>query len=770
MINKIIRIKNIGLLFDAVPEAPVKLEKNTIIYAENGRGKSTLTSVFRACSLNESKRVKAQKTIDSSDEPVIELLKDDGDKKQSILFSGTSWNASVPEMIVFDSEFVDQNVYSGFEVGSGQKKSLLEFALGDDAVAIKNKIIELNEKIREETKKRRDAEKKLTGFLGKLSIENFVVLAPIKKLEEKIKSAEKKLANAKRSVQIQKQPKPISIKNIEFKFDSLILLLQKEMKTLEDNAEAIVQEHLQKHSSEKTEDWLSQGQSVYEQDCPFCGQQVDDVKLIQAYQSYFSDEYNNLKKDIKRQTAEIKRVFGESSLLNTKNTIKTNKTHTESWKEHILISDIEFDIRGCETQISSIQNELLYLTNEKQNKPLDSIGTEGDFKKTEKNLDVLNQKINNYNKQVQDILEKIEVYINKIKGENVKELTDDLEILETIQKRQNPTVVSIVNSYQNAISRKKELQQEKELVRDELDSLMEKTLEKYQKRVNRLIASFHAKFAIEKMKADYRSGGNPRSNYGLVIRGNSIKLGKRDDKLTTQSFANALSEADKRTLAFSFFVARLEQDRNLDKRIIILDDPVSSLDINRRRETIRTIVKLADSCQQLIVFSHDAYFVRDLRDKLIDKHSDSAIPKIHEIHQGEKGYSVFDTCDIDNICASTYYYHYQIVSDYANAKSSDTREVAKAIRPLLEGYLHRRFPNRISRGQTFGKTLRDIKDAESPDILSYLHPVLKELNELNDYASDFHHDTNLDADNTPINKTELQSFSERALKLLHQSG
>jgi hypothetical protein len=44
----------------------------------------------------------------------------------------------LPDIVVFDSEFVEHNVYSGFEVRSEQRQALLEFALGDQTGAFLN--------------------------------------------------------------------------------------------------------------------------------------------------------------------------------------------------------------------------------------------------------------------------------------------------------------------------------------------------------------------------------------------------------------------------------------------------------------------------------------------------------------------------------------------------------------------------------------------------------------------------------------------------------
>ena len=69
----------------------------------------------------------------------------------------------MPQIVVFDAEFVEHNVYSGQGVRPEQRRALLEFALGDQAVKLQKKIGDLTKKISEETTKRGDAEKRIAS-------------------------------------------------------------------------------------------------------------------------------------------------------------------------------------------------------------------------------------------------------------------------------------------------------------------------------------------------------------------------------------------------------------------------------------------------------------------------------------------------------------------------------------------------------------------------------------------------------------------------------
>jgi wobble nucleotide-excising tRNase len=173
----------------------------------------------------------------------------------------------------------------------------------------------------------------------------------------------------------------------------------------------------------------------------------------------------------------------------------------------------------------------------------------------------------------------------------------------------------------------------------------------------------------------------------------------------------------------------------------------------------------------LLVLSHDPYFVRELRERLANRKPAPIVPSIISIKRVQHGYSAFAPCDIDDVCSSDYYRHHRLVADFVDGKSkTNTRDVAKAIRPLLEGYYHRRFPGRIPRRLLFGQIIALAAKAPAGDPLAYLQPLLKELGEVNDYAGQFHHDTNPDDETVPVADGELLGFAKRALRLIYQNG
>jgi wobble nucleotide-excising tRNase len=276
------------------------------------------------------------------------------------------------------------------------------------------------------------------------------------------------------------------------------------------------------------------------------------------------------------------------------------------------------------------------------------------------------------------------------------------------------------------------------------------------------LRKFSASFSIEKLDVNFR-GAAPRSEYGLHLRGKSIPL-----EGGPPSFSTALSEGDKRTLAFAFFVASTLADPKIADRTIIIDDPMCSLDLNRKQHTKSVLKQILTAAEQLIVLAHDAYFIRDLRDAFTTKDGQSSVA-VFQLAHTHGGYSNFSTFDVDKECESPYYRHHRLLLDFTQGIEQEQAHVSKSIRPLLEGYLHRRFPGLVPRDLMFGQVVAFIKDAPESNPVSFAQPLVDELQEINDYAGQFHHDTNPgNADTVHIVSSELKQYAERALAVVHK--
>lgn len=157
----------------------------------------------------------------------------------------------------------------------------------------------------------------------------------------------------------------------------------------------------------------------------------------------------------------------------------------------------------------------------------------------------------------------------------------------------------------------------KDAKQKELEKYTANIFGKYQKRINELLGTLGADFSITGLtgKTDERANES-YSDFGFLILKKKVPLKVRQDD--APCFKNTLSEGDKSTLAFAFFIASLETMPDLSNQVVILDDPLSSLDETRREATARVLLGLSPLLNQLCVFTHKKDFLGMVYDKIPD--------------------------------------------------------------------------------------------------------------------------------------------------------
>jgi wobble nucleotide-excising tRNase len=149
-----------------------------------------------------------------------------------------------------------------------------------------------------------------------------------------------------------------------------------------------------------------------------------------------------------------------------------------------------------------------------------------------------------------------------------------------------------------------------------------------------------------------------------------------------------LSDGDKNTLAFALFLAKLDHEAKLDQKIIVFDDPVNSLDRYRKNYTIEQVETISKIAKQVIVLSHDPYFLRELWSKF--ERLNTATLCIRKTGNS----SQIEVWNIEKDTDTDYISNYRQLSEYmenGDTDSENMRSVARCIRPALEGYFRMKF-------------------------------------------------------------------------------
>ena len=303
MIETIRLLRNIGT-FDSVSSgAGIPLNRLSLIYAENGRGKTTLSSVLRSLASGDPEPVLERQRL-GTDHPPHVVITDDGGG--TVVFENGRWTNTVPDIAVFDDHFVAENVCSGIEIDSGHRHNLHEFIIGAQGVAL-NATLQTHIASIEEHNRRLQTKGNAipAAARGNLTVDAFCVLEKQDDINSAVKEAERNLAAASEAAAVRRQNSFAPLMLPAFDLTAVEDLLGRDLPALEADASARVQAHIAS-LGDGGESWIGDGMNRIaaassgqnREVCPFCAQDLAGSPLIVHYQAYFTAEYDSLKQAI----------------------------------------------------------------------------------------------------------------------------------------------------------------------------------------------------------------------------------------------------------------------------------------------------------------------------------------------------------------------------------------------------------------------------------------------------------------------------------------
>lgn len=758
MLERVEHIRGIGLLHDANGSRHT-FRKVTLIYSDNGRGKSTLSSVLRSVATGNGSLISARKTIDGTQAASVTLQFESGHK---VNFANGVWSEPHPELLVFDSDFIEKNVHSGATVSTEQRKNLLEFALGEQAVAARTEVDRFTVESQMRAEELRIISTQLSSYHAGITLERFKLLPLDADADAQIATLQQRIAVANSIASIALIPVPIPSQEPVFELEPIFTLLRTALDDIHENVGKIVHAHIKTLGDPDVQKWLSEGSKFDDcVKCPYCGQGTKENELILAYRKYFNDAYVELKNKVEQIHDQVFLNLAPALIKSFDQGITTANTVLTAWQNQINVDKADFDDALATSLLQELQTLLFDLATRKQAHLADFVGSDLEKIAAEGLWKQITDLMQSANQAILTACAAINTFRTSAATEDVPHLQAKIQALEMAKTRHTSNVVDLIARCTIAQTKQHTAESSKQRARVNLDIIMKATLTQYESSINDLLRKFGASFTIEKMDANYR-GTAPRSEYGLQMRGKSIPLDGG-----SPSFATALSEGDKRTLAFAFFVASALSDPKIAERLVVIDDPMCSLDKNRRQYTKTILKQISEKAEQIIVLAHDIYFIRDLRDDLTPGDGQVSVSLL-QLKLSTGNYSDFHDLDIDKECESPYHQHHRMLVEFTKNGNGDHASVAKAIRPMLEGYLHRRFPILLPNHLMFGEILTRIENAVTPSPFIFAQPIVEELRQINEYVWKFHHDTPLGDDRrTEINSSELMTFSNRALDVVY---
>lgn len=764
MIKKFIGIKNVGRFAECGTHGDVELRRQTYLFAENARGKSTLCAILRSLQSGDAAIIEGRKRLGQTAAPEVTIRLE----TRNATYRNGSWDAPHADLMVFDNAFVHENVFAGDLVDHGHKRNLHRLIIGRRGVALAQTVERLDGLIRDANRDlgtRRNAVEALCPRGMQLAV--FIGLPPIADIAQHITTQEQVVAAATqastRAAEIRAQAalRAIDIPSFPIAEEDFLRLLTTQIADVAHGVESTVREHLAHHTRNGREAWLVEGRRIHQgDDCPYCGQNTKGVALVETYGILFGEAYADLQRRTTTAQAEVNRSLGAGALLAPLELVAQNGRLNEFWRP-LVGHDVRDgalipDVRAVIEEWRTAADELLTA---KLATPFERVALSSRYTAARDRCGELRPRIDAYNSAVTNANRAIAEFKARTPAADLAAARGALDNLRNVERRFDAATISAVDAFRLADATKTRLDGEKAEAKAALDTYSMEVFAQYQNRINELLRNFNAGFRIGNTEGSY-VGGRPSSSYKVIINDVPVALGDGETPVNTPSFRNTLSGGDRSALAFAFFVAQAERDPSLANLTLVFDDPYNSQDRSRQICTQQILGRLANQAKQVIVMSHNPHFLR-----LLWQHSDVATTKMLQFGRiGPQTYLA--EWDVEAETRGEYEKDYWTLRAFASDGTGDVRLVARTIRVLLETYLRLRFVGQFVATEWLGDFIEKIRLAPAGSPLAAAQPVLPEIESLNDYSKRYHHGTNNAADTEPIDATELSGFANRTLTLI----
>ena len=757
MIERIISIRNLGRFSNYQAHGDVAMRKLTLVYGENGRGKTTLCALFRSLMTGHTPPLQGRQTLGQANQPAAEVLVN----AQNRRLQNEAWSATLPEIAIFDSEFIHQNIYSGDHIERDHRRNSYRAIIGPQGVQLARQIEQFDTDIRAANANISQRREQVQRHIeGNTPVEDFLQTPQIADVDAQIHAKEVEIQAIARRTQ---QAAQIQSRGLLQALTAPVLptdveeILARTVPDVSAEAEARVKEHISQHLDANGEEWLESGaRYATDDDCPFCGQDLANSDLIALYRSYFNEAYRQLKRDVSTLPHRVTAALKGNAIADMARTMATNAELMAFWGQFMDLPLPEVPTENLQEVLVNAADALDASIATKQQTPLDAVPMPDQWQVFQHQAEAGRQAVDTYNQRVQEINDAIAELKQSQRQDDINAARTDLQHLKQAKKRYEPEVVADCTALTKEMEGKQQLVDQKAAARKELDQYCQAVLEAHQGDINSYLAQFNTSFRIANTQHHY-VGGTPSSHFQIEINNEAIELGDERTPETTPCFKTALSAGDRSALALAFFFATLRRDPNLANRVVILDDPFSSQDRFRRAATQYIIARLAEDCDQVIVLSHDPYFLNAVE-------QDTQAIGIARLQISAVGETVeISPCDLGAIIGCPLAAERARLTAYVSSGQGTPIDVARAIRPVLEGHLQQAAPGAFNGMNMLGEMIAAIRAAAPEDAIYRFAHYADELDQINRYARDFHHPSGNNAPAPQIDGEELKGYAERAL-------
>lgn len=600
MISKFTKIKGVGRFLDC-QFGENQFGRNTIIFGENTAGKSTFTEILWSLKTGDKSYIEGKKSFGFAGNQQVEFF-DENEARH--IFPSAEWSRGFENIEIFDTHFINENIFEGDEVTYDNQKKLNSIIIGTKGKKLAAEINSLQDDFNTLTTKKTARTSEFNRIFKKeISVKEFTELKKIENVDEKIKELNSRIE----LLNNQQKVKDV-FEALETSLDNVINQSTKQIlsKSIEVNAD-LVSEHILKTWATPThsKDFLQTGLSLTKSDhekCVFCGQDLEQnaKELLAAYSKLFSQEYKSFQADITSAVSKFDR-------WNPVNFIESIIDKLSSVNLTIEINE------ATKSQMAELK--------EKVNTSFAAKAKDLDYEIIFDDFDKLIEIFKNIKIQISGLKQK-NIFTSEI---TIDDLNRKIKLLEFSKMRHSKEWIDFLDE-NIVIDRDQEtIKEKRETLRAELDKYSNNLFENHIDTINAILDELNADFAICDFQPIRKLVGQKERIFALKFFKNH-KVSIAETAGDKPNFKNTLSESDKRVLAFAFFYSLMMHDNKLEDKIIVIDDPFSSFDTARSVSAVRLLAHphfvdrggdvIEKTMNQLIVLTHDREFFKWIYQKL----------------------------------------------------------------------------------------------------------------------------------------------------------
>lgn len=585
-------IKNIDSLNDCGvfyewPKGQVPFGRYNLIYGWNGSGKTTLSRILR--SLEQEKVDPALSKNENKPCFQFTQLNDSLVKSHNL----TDWKDHVR---VFNRDFIEQNIHADnaeaepvYHLGEGQGEALTELEEVEKELETKIKERDKNKEefIKEENKRSTAISDKAKVIREAIAMNSYNAGRLRPKLQEfkeknidtnKLKLSSENVRtyldlarNNNDKYRIEDNLKFHSDKNVKELHDAITDVCRKSV------TKAVIEEL---DNNSQLREWVDKGRDLHEDrdTCALCASDVTQERR-QLLDQYFNTAYEQLIDDIGNEKENVKSFITCVKQINLPDESRLYTGFREAYKE--AKDELNNAISDFVSVCKKLDKCLDVKRSGKLTEEVDVISLEilenaqitfiKSLDKLQSVINSHNEQYDNFEKKVQEAKERI---INHYSAEYYPTYLKSSEVIEAFEN----TIEPLNKVIKNLEKKKDELNTQLREHNIALD------------RINELLASFIGRNDIKLVT----------NEKGYFIEREGVR-------------AEHLSEGERTAIAFTYFIAKMEEkDFEIENSIIVIDDPISSLDTNALYAAGSFIRCHLENASQLFILTHNYQFFREI--------------------------------------------------------------------------------------------------------------------------------------------------------------